>query len=158
MRCCHTCHKASRDPRDEKTVRYTGAMSTDSFLTGAAMAVEDAAALAEAISMISSKYELQTALNAFQTVRVERANQMQEASLVNGRLLHFPDGPEQQARDAAMRLEVEGRPFTESPNQWSDPVTQAWCFGYDAEEAAAEAAKWALAEERRRVRNREGPS
>ena len=113
------------------------------------MAVEDAAALAEAISMIGSKHELQTALNAFQTVRVKRANQMQEASLINGILLHFADGPEQEARDAAMRPEVEGRPFDESPNQWSDPVTQAWCFGYDAEEVMVEAVRCALAEERR---------
>ena len=114
------------------------------------MAVEDAAALAEAISMIESKHELQTALNVFQTVRVKRANQMQEASLINGKLLHFADGPIQEARDAAMRPEVEGRPFDESPNQWSDPVTQAWCYGYDAEEAIVEAVRWALAEERRR--------
>ena len=113
------------------------------------MAVEDAAALAEAISAIGSKHELQTALNVFQTVRVKRANQMQEASLINGMLLHFADGPEQEARDAAMRPEVEGRPFDESPNQWSDPVTQAWCYGYDAEEAMAEAVRCALAEERR---------
>ena len=117
------------------------------------MAVEDAAALAEAISMIQSKQELPTALNVFQTVRVKRANQMQEASLINGKLFHFADGPEQEARDAAMRPEVEGRPFDESPNQWSDPVTQDWCYGYDAEEVMAEAARWALAEERRRGTN-----
>ena len=120
------------------------------------MAIEDAAALAEAISMIELKHELQTALNAFQTVRVKRANQMQEASLINGKLLHFADGPEQQARDAAMRPEVEGRSFDESPNQWSDPVTQAWSYGYDAEEVMAEAVRWALAEERHRAGNREG--
>lgn len=113
------------------------------------MAVEDAAALAEAISTIKSKHQLPTALNVFQTVRVKRAYQMQEASLINGKLLHFADGPEQQARDAAMRPEVEGRPFDESPNQWSDPVTQAWSYGYDAEEVMADAVRWALAEERR---------
>ena len=111
------------------------------------MAVEDAAALAEAISMIASKDELQTALTVFQSLRVKRANQMQEASLINGKLWHFADGPEQEARDKAMRPEVEGRPFDESPNQWSDPVTQAWCYQYDAEEAMAEAMGRALAGE-----------
>lgn len=113
---------------------------------GAAMAVEDAASLAEAISMIKSKSELSTALEVFQTVRVKRANQMQEASLINGKLWHFADGPEQEARDMAMRPEVEGLHFDESPNQWSDPVTQAWCYGYDAEEAMAKAMRISLAE------------
>ena len=113
------------------------AMSTDCTKPGAAMAVEDAAGLAEAISMIGSKNELPTALETFQTVRVKRANQMQEASLINGKLWHFADGPEQEARDLAMRPEVEGLPFDESPNQWSDPVTQAWCYNHDAEEAMA---------------------
>ena len=108
------------------------------------MAVEDAAGLAVAISAIGSKSELQTALNIFQTVRVKRANQMQEASLINGKLWHFADGPEQEARDMAMRPEVEGLPFDESPNQWSDPVTQVWCYAYDAEEAMAEAMRSAL--------------
>lgn len=109
------------------------------------MAIEDAAALASAISMIESKSELQVALNVFQSVRVKRANQMQEASLINGKIWHFADGPEQEARDMAMRPEVEGLPFYESPNQWSDPVTQAWCYKYDAEEAMAEAMSCALA-------------
>ena len=110
------------------------------------MAIEDAASLAEAISMIKSKSELQIALNVFQAVRVKRANQMQEASLINGKLWHFADGPEQEARDRAMRPEVEGRPFAESPNQWSDPVTQDWCYNYDAEEAMMQAMNSAFAE------------
>lgn len=112
---------------------------------GAAMAVEDAAGLAEAISMIGSKSQLQIALNVFETIRVKRATQMQEASLINGKLWHFADGPEQEARDFAMRPEVEGLHFDESPNQWSDPVTQDWCYGYDAEEAMAKAMSSALA-------------
>ncbi len=112
------------------------------------MAVEDAAGLAEALSMIRSKSELPTALNVFQTVRVKRANQMQEASLINGKLWHFADGPEQEARDKAMRPEVEGLHFDESPNQWSDPVTQAWCYAYDAEAAMFKAMSSGLAEVR----------
>lgn len=110
------------------------------------MAIEDAAALAQAISMIGMKSELSTALDVFQTIRVSRANQMQEASLINGKLWHFADGPEQEARDEAMRPEVDGLHFDESPNQWSDPVTQAWCYGYDAEDAVAKAMGRALAE------------
>jgi salicylate hydroxylase len=56
---------------------------------------------------------------------------MQQASLINGMLWHFPDGPIQEARDAAMRPEVEGRQFDQSPNQWSDPATWAMDIAAD---------------------------
>ncbi|KAL2844124.1 FAD/NAD(P)-binding domain-containing protein [Aspergillus pseudoustus] len=102
---------------------------------GAAMAVEDGIALARSLSHMRTVEELQMALEIFQTVRIERAGQMQEASLLNGQLWHFADGPLQEARDAAMAPEVEGRPFSHSPNQWSDPATQMWCYGYDSERA-----------------------
>ncbi|KAH8886263.1 FAD/NAD(P)-binding domain-containing protein [Thozetella sp. PMI_491] len=102
---------------------------------GAAMAMEDGAALAYVLSQISSLSELPFAMRTFEQERIKRSGAMQEASMVNGLIWHFPDGPEQAARDAAMRAEVEGRPFTRSANQWSDPVTQAWAYGYDAEDA-----------------------
>lgn len=99
---------------------------------GAAMAVEDGAALAAAISHATDISELSRALKVFERVRMKRTSQMQEASLVNGMLWHFEDGLKQQARDEAMRPEIEGKHFIESPNQWSDPVTQMWAYGYDA--------------------------
>lgn len=58
--------------------------------------------------------------------------QMQQASSLNAQLLHFADGPEQQARDAAVAAEMLGLHFETSSNQWSDPVTQRWAYGYDA--------------------------
>ena len=100
---------------------------------GAAMAVEDGAALAEALHQITSPKDIPAALQIWESVRILRTSQMQEASLVNGKLWHFADGPMQRARDEAMRPEVEGRQFVSSPNQWSDPTTQRWCYGYDAE-------------------------
>jgi salicylate hydroxylase len=106
---------------------------------GAAMAVEDGAALAESLSHISSRDQLLQALKIFETERIERSSQMQEASLLNGKLWHFADGPEQRARDEGMRLEVEGKHFLSSSNQWGDPVTQNWAYGYDAEEAIVKA-------------------
>jgi salicylate hydroxylase len=106
---------------------------------GAAMAVEDGAALAEALSLISSNDDVGLALKVFEEVRMKRSYEMQSASLVNGVLWHYPDGPEQQARDRGMSAEVEGRPFVESTNQWSDPVTQLWAYGYDAEKAVIDA-------------------
>ena len=103
------------------------------------MAVEDGVALSRSLSKISSHTDIQEALLTFQSVRIERAGQMQEASLLNGQLWHFPDGPLQQARDAAMLPETQGIPFSHSPNQWSDPATQMWCYGYDSEKAIDEA-------------------
>ena len=105
--------------------------------TGAAMAVEDGAALAEALSYATTAEDVPRVLGVFERVRARRSGQMQQASMINGKLWHFADGPEQEARDLAMRAEVLGLPFEESPNQWSDPVTQAWAYGYDAVEAIA---------------------
>ena len=101
------------------------------------MAVEDAAALAEALRHAENESDIPRVLSVFEHVRAERSSQMFQASLINGKLLHFADGPNQRARDAAMRMEVLGEEFHESPNQWSDPVTQRWAFGYDAVEAMA---------------------
>jgi salicylate hydroxylase len=106
---------------------------------GAAMAVEDGAALAQILTLIQNKEDLDKALRVFEKERIKRTSQMQQASLINGRLWHFADGPEQRARDGAMRAEVVGEKVWESPNQWSDPVTASWCYGYDAEAAMVEA-------------------
>ncbi|KAJ5317837.1 hypothetical protein N7508_002345 [Penicillium antarcticum] len=106
---------------------------------GAAMAVEDGLALARSLSKIDSKEQLAESLSIFENVRMQRAGQMQEASLLNSQLWHFADGPMQEARDAAMIPEVKGLPFSHSPNQWSDPATQMWCYGYDTEKAIDEA-------------------
>lgn len=106
---------------------------------GAAMAVEDGAALAVALGRASSRSQIGFALRAFERERVARTGMMQEASMVNSMIWHFADGPLQEARDEAMRPEVEGRHFLSSPNQWSDPVTQEWAYGYDAERVMEEA-------------------
>ena len=102
---------------------------------GAAMAVEDGAALATVLNLIDKRSLIPLALTVFEKERLKRTSQMQEASLINGILFHFPDGAEQEARDEAMRAEVEGRHYSFSANQWSDPVTQWWAYGYDAEAA-----------------------
>ncbi|KAF7561515.1 hypothetical protein G7046_g2624 [Stylonectria norvegica] len=102
---------------------------------GAAMAVEDGAALAIALDKVTSPEETKFALQVWAKERKERSEMMQEASMVNAMIWHFPDGPEQRARDTAMRPEVAGEHFLTSPNQWSDPKTQAWAYSYDAEVA-----------------------
>ncbi|KKY15207.1 putative salicylate hydroxylase [Diplodia seriata] len=106
---------------------------------GAAQAVEDGASLATLISSISSRSELPAALRVFQELRIARTAQVQQASFVNGRIFHFPDGPEQRARDEAMRAEAEGRHYIQSPNGLSDPTTQIWLYSHDAEAEARKA-------------------
>jgi salicylate hydroxylase len=128
----HICHKVV------PFLRVWG-VSGINIILGAAIAVEDGAALGEILGHVHSQAELPAAIKVFEKIRMERAYQMQEASLLNGKLWHFPDGPLQRARDAAMRPEVEGKHFIDSPNQWSDPVTQHWSYGYDAEEGIREA-------------------
>lgn len=103
------------------------------------MAVEDGVALARALHNVSFKTDIAQALEVFEEVRTERTRMMQDASLLNGQLWHFPDGPLQQARDEAMKSETQGVPFSHSPNQWSDPATQMWAYGYDSEKAIDEA-------------------
>lgn len=106
---------------------------------GGAQAVEDGASLATLISSISSKSELPAALHVFEDLRIPRTAQVQQASFVNGRIFHFQDGPEQRARDEAMRDEAEGRHYIQSPNGLSDPTTQIWLYSYDAEEETRKA-------------------
>lgn len=109
--------------------------SLDSWLTkstGAAMAVEDAAALATALYHAKGKGDIARVLDVFESVRRLRTQQMQQASSLNAELWHFCDGPEQRARDEAMEAEVLGLQFKQSANQWSDPVTQRWAYGFDA--------------------------
>lgn len=100
--------------------------------SGAAMAIEDAATLATALQDARGQTDLARVLRVFEEVRGKRTRQMQQASSLNAQLLHFADGPEQQARDAAMEAEVLGLHFETSSNQWSDPVAQQWAYGYDA--------------------------
>lgn len=49
-------------------------------------------------------------------MHIERAGQIQEASLLNDQLWHFANGPLQEARDAAMAPEVEWIPFSYTPS------------------------------------------
>jgi len=111
---------------------------------GAAMAVEDAAALAAVLSLIESSEQIPSALKVFETERMKRSGQMQSASSLNGKIWHFADGPEQSLRDESMKPEVEGKSFSWSANQWSDPVTQWWAYGYDAEKEVEDAWEVAL--------------
>ena len=97
------------------------------FAQGAAQALEDAAVLADCLHVGATADSAAAALQRYDALRRPRASQVQLMS--RGRELrnHLPDGPEQQARDAAL---AQGDPLRDS----------AWLYGHDvraSDEAAA---------------------
>lgn len=115
---------------------------------GAAMAIEDAAVLGNLFSRITTKSQIPAFLRAYETLRIDRATKIQLASLALQKVFHFPDGPEQQARDAAMReamsvtlREAQGEQVSREEqgngtNTWLDKAKTKAVFSYDAHEAA----------------------
>lgn len=69
---------------------------------GAAQAIEDAAVLAECLSRAGGR-EVPAALTRYETIRRGRATRVQQMSRSNGQRFHLPDGPDQEARDTAMK-------------------------------------------------------
>lgn len=75
------------------------------------------------------------------------------SSRLNQTIFHLPDGPEQRARDDAMReamaAELEGTPMPDgNPNQWADRSKNRIQFDYDA---YAEVEKWWVGGGRERI-------
>ncbi len=71
------------------------------FAQGAAMALEDAAALAAAVA--SSGIDLPSAFARYHATRQARVARVQQASVANGRIFHL-SGPLATARDAVMSM------------------------------------------------------
>ncbi|MEV4538540.1 FAD-dependent monooxygenase [Asanoa sp. NPDC049518] len=67
---------------------------------GAAQAIEDAAVLAACLSEAAT--DVPAALARYELLRHDRTARVQELSRGNATRFHLPDGPEQQARDAAI--------------------------------------------------------
>jgi salicylate hydroxylase len=108
------------------------------------MAVEDAAALAECLSHItgdSATPSLRTALTVFEKTRQPRTKAIQEASLQAGNILHLPDGPEQEARDAAMISDAETEVINERAFGLAHMQARDQWYGYDVLQAVRE--EWA---------------
>jgi salicylate hydroxylase len=76
--------------------------------------------------------------------RLPRATATQESSRLNQKIFHLLDGPEQRARDDAMRAamaaELEGRAIPDgNPNQLADRTKNHIQYDYDA---YAEVEQW----------------
>lgn len=99
---------------------------------GAAMAVEDAAALAATLAHVRSKSDLNAAVARWVEARQPRVRQIHATSFGHGLILHLPDGSVQRARDEALRPELDADAVEESPDQWNDPVVSHAAYTYDA--------------------------
>ena len=75
---------------------------------GAAIAVEDGAALAEAVSRAESAPDLPKLLRTFESVRKPRCEDILANCCTNAEVFHLPDGPAQEKRDLAMKETIEG--------------------------------------------------
>jgi salicylate hydroxylase len=105
---------------------------------GAAMSIEDGAALAECLDLADNMDMVPFVLKAFEEVRKPRCETIQSVSRGNGDVWHLPDGPAQVERDSKMgkglreQEEAEAEEELDSnSNRWSDGSFQPWLFGYD---------------------------
>jgi salicylate hydroxylase len=104
---------------------------------GAATAMEDGAFLARCIAkVVEGKIRMDEAVKIYEDERMPKASMKQQVSFLNGAIWHLPDGPAQQARDAAMAPELEGKYYVRSSNLYGDPQTVLEVYGY-AETALA---------------------
>lgn len=107
---------------------------------GAATSMEDGAFLAKCIgSVAEGKLSMREAIGLYEQERMPKAYAKQQVSFINGEIWQVPDGPKQQARDAAMAPELEEKYVIRSPNLYGDPQTVLEVYGYDVE-AHADAA------------------
>ncbi len=100
---------------------------------GAAMSIEDGAALAECLDRVQNISDIPNLLQAFQAIRKPRCEEIALVAQANGDLWHVADGPDQVQRDCEMRQEMDNvsRQGVVNPNKWSDKDFQPWLFGYD---------------------------
>jgi salicylate hydroxylase len=101
-------------------------------------------------SRITAKSQIPALLKAYETICYDRASGMQLTSLSLQKVFHWPDGPEQQQRDSAMReameltlKEARGETvardaFRDTSNAWLDKAKTRAVYGYDAEKVVQE--------------------
>ncbi|KIX95172.1 uncharacterized protein Z520_09088 [Fonsecaea multimorphosa CBS 102226] len=96
---------------------------------GASQAIEDGAVLAQCLAHLP----LDRVGRAFQDLRFSRATQIQQLARKQKTENHYPDGPEQQARDERLKDPTQVRAWQWEPvagkptKSWSDGL-----FGYDS--------------------------
>lgn len=105
---------------------------------GAAMAIEDAAALAFALSKIKDQSQVAEALAFFYGMRYERAHTIQRGSWTNRFFIHMREGPQYDMRDEVF----QAGDYPGSPNLMANTLFQEWLYHYDVIKDAEE--RWRL--------------
>ncbi|KAI2469393.1 FAD/NAD(P)-binding domain-containing protein [Annulohypoxylon bovei var. microspora] len=99
---------------------------------GAAMAIEDAAVLAEVVSQApgggADKEALSKALKVYELLRKERTSILVELAASSARTLHLGDGKAKEERDRQFKEAKKGAPI---PDKWASPEVQHMIYSYD---------------------------
>lgn len=105
---------------------------------GAAQAIEDAAVLGVALSLLpdTSAESINKALKVYEKVRKERAETLVELAAASGRALHLGEGKDKEERDkafAALKSGEKGK-GAKVPDKWADAEVQKMIYGFDCQE------------------------
>ncbi len=93
---------------------------------GANQSIEDAIVLADClVDAIAGNYDLEIARKRFQDLREERTRRVQIASITTADVLHLPDGPLAEARNARLA----------APDMWQRHL--AWVHEFVADRESA---------------------
>jgi len=114
--------KSWSSPRKSVVLMGDNAHSmVNNMAQGAATLMEDSAFLGRCIGqVVQNRLSLQLAITIYERRRMPNAHFKQQVSFLSGAIWHLPDEPAQEARDEVMRLELEGKPFIQSPNLYGD--------------------------------------
>ncbi|KDQ59142.1 hypothetical protein JAAARDRAFT_192684 [Jaapia argillacea MUCL 33604] len=115
-------------------------------------ALEDAVCLAELFCHLHHKDQTTMLLDAFQEIRQPRCKSVHAFESYNLRYMSMPAGPEQEARDAAMKLAYDqGKGALDGDEAYGEVLQM---FAYDPEDAASDWwVQWGLLNERSKGRD-----
>ncbi|KAF7167615.1 hypothetical protein CNMCM6106_003094 [Aspergillus hiratsukae] len=106
---------------------------------GAAMAIEDAATLAEVIARLpadgTTREDVARALEVYHLLRKDRTATLVEMAAMSGRTLHLGEGKAKIERDRQFR---EAGEKGENPDKWASPDVQKMIYEYDCVKDAQE--------------------
>lgn len=105
---------------------------------GAAMAVEDAAVLAECVARVpvgGGAEAVARALEVYEMLRKPRTSQLVELAAHSGRVLHLGEGQAREERDRLFRDNGRGGSV---PDKWASPDVQQMIYSFDCVKDAEE--------------------
>ncbi|KAF2718936.1 salicylate hydroxylase [Polychaeton citri CBS 116435] len=98
---------------------------------GAAMATEDAGALAECVRKITSTDDIPRAMHVYERSRKWRCERVQAQARCNGEFIHMPDGEEQEHRDRKMGGKQLPTDEDVDCGPLLDPKFTSWLFNHN---------------------------